>query len=63
MLLQRTDSLPASDQWLYEPKLDGYWAIAVKRQGTISLRSRNDKDFKARYPAVVKALANCRPTP
>ena len=56
MLLLRTDSLPSGDQWLYELKLDGYRAIAFKRNGDVSLRSRNDNDFNARYPAVVKAL-------
>ena len=49
--------LPSSDQWLYELKLDGYRAIAFKREGTLHLRSRNNKDFSARYPAVVTALA------
>ena len=57
MLLLRTDSLPDSDRWLYELKLDGYRAIAFKRDGVVHLRSRNDNDFSGRYPAVVKALA------
>ena len=61
MLLLRTDTLPDSDRWLYELKLDGYRAIAFKRggrwRGTVHLRSRNDNDFNARYPSVVKALA------
>jgi DNA ligase D-like protein (predicted ligase) len=57
MLLLRTDSLPSADHWLYELKLDGYRAIAFKRNGAIHLRSRNDNDFNLRYPAVVKALA------
>ena len=57
MLLLRTDTLPSGDQWLYELKLDGYRAIAFKRAGTVHLRSRNDNDFAARYPGVVKALA------
>jgi DNA ligase D-like protein (predicted ligase) len=56
MLLLRTDSLPSGEQWLYELKLDGYRAIAFKRNGEVSLRSRNDNDFNQRYPAVVKAL-------
>src|SRR3954470_13490152 len=56
MLLLRTDSLPSGDQWLYELKLDGYRAIAFKRNGDVSLRSGNDNDFNSRYPAVVKAL-------
>jgi DNA ligase D-like protein (predicted ligase) len=56
MLLLRTDSLPSGEQWLYELKLDGYRAIAFKRSGAVHLRSRNDNDFNARYPAVVEAL-------
>jgi DNA ligase D-like protein (predicted ligase) len=57
MLLLRTDSLPVGHQWLYELKLDGYRAIAFKRNGAVHLRSRNDNDFNLRYPAVVDALA------
>jgi ATP-dependent DNA ligase len=41
-------------------KLDGYRALAIKNGGKIHLRSRNDNDFNARYPGIVKALA---PTP
>ena len=57
MLLLRTEMLPRGEQWLYELKLDGYRAIAFKRSDTVHLRSRNDNDFSARYPGVVKALA------
>ena len=57
MLLQQTDALPEGPEWLYELKLDGYRAIALVRGGTVSLRSRNDKDFAGRYPAVVEALS------
>lgn len=56
MLLLRTDSLPSGGDWLYELKLDGYRAIAFKRNGTTHLRSRNDNDFNTRYPKVVEAL-------
>jgi bifunctional non-homologous end joining protein LigD len=62
MLLLRTDSLPAGEQWLYELKLDGYRAIAVKRDGTVHLRSQNDNDFNVRYPAVVKRSPSYRTT-
>jgi DNA ligase D-like protein (predicted ligase) len=57
MLLLRTESLPSGQQWLYELKLDGYRAIAFKRNGAVHLRSRNDNDFNTRYPAVVESLA------
>jgi DNA ligase D-like protein (predicted ligase) len=56
MLLLRTESLPSGEQWVYELKLDGYRAIAFKRDGAVCLRSRNDKDFNLRYPAVVQGL-------
>src|SRR3954466_9686469 len=56
MLLLRAESLPSGEQWSYELKLDGYRAIAFKRNGAVHLRSRNDNDFNGRYPGVVQAL-------
>jgi DNA ligase D-like protein (predicted ligase) len=57
MLLLRTEKLPDGPQWQVELKLDGYRALAIKSSGKVHLRSRNDNDFNARYPGVVKALA------
>src|SRR4051794_16251496 len=57
MLLLRTEKLPEGADWLYELKLDGYRTIAYKSGGKVHLRSRNDHDFGAKYPAIVKALA------
>jgi bifunctional non-homologous end joining protein LigD len=56
MLLLRTETLPEGREWLYEIKLDGYRALAIKTGGKIQLRSRNDNDFSHRYPAIVHAL-------
>src|ERR1017187_844729 len=56
MLLQRADALPEGDVWLYELKLDGFRAKAIKSDGRVPLRSRNDKDFSTKYPAIVQAL-------
>jgi bifunctional non-homologous end joining protein LigD len=58
MLLLRKDRLPEGPEWLYELKLDGYRALAIRTGGRVVLRSRNDNDFNARYPSIVKALAN-----
>jgi bifunctional non-homologous end joining protein LigD len=57
MLLLRTAKLPQGTNWAYEVKLDGYRAIAFKSGGRVHLRSRNNKDFNGRYPAIVKALS------
>jgi DNA ligase D-like protein (predicted ligase) len=57
MLLVPSRTLPEGANWAYELKLDGYRALAVKTTGKVHLRSRNNKDFNARYPAVVNALA------
>lgn len=56
MPLLATSSLPEGDDWAYELKLDGYRAIAFKSNGKVHLRSRNNKDFTLRYPAIAKAL-------
>jgi bifunctional non-homologous end joining protein LigD len=58
MLLLPTTALPEGPAWSYELKLDGFRALAVKSDGSIRLRSRNDKDFNRRYPGVVRGLAN-----
>src|SRR5437667_11333186 len=57
MLLQRTETLPEGADWLYELKLDGYRALAIKTAGRVLFRSRNDNDFGARFPGIAKALA------
>jgi bifunctional non-homologous end joining protein LigD len=56
MLLVRTEKLPEGQDWLYELKLDGYRSIAFKTGRKVHLRSRNNKDFNATYPDIVKAL-------
>ena len=57
MLLLRTEKLPEGSEWLYQLKVDGYRAVAYKKDGKLYLRSRNDNDFAVRYASIVRALA------
>lgn len=42
--------------WLFEPKWDGYRAIADVRNGKAELYSRNHLSFNKDYPSIVKAV-------
>ena len=57
MLLQRRERLPEGADWMYEIELDGYRAPAIKTEGKVLRRSRDDNDFTLSYPGIVKALA------
>ncbi len=58
MLLLKTDMLPDDQgRWEFQLKFDGYRAIAFKTSDRVHLRSRNNKDFSGRYPAIVTGLA------
>jgi bifunctional non-homologous end joining protein LigD len=54
-------SLPQSGDWLYELKLDGYRALAIRGSSNVSLLSRNGNDFTDRFPAVVEGLRQLKP--
>src|SRR5215469_6884380 len=56
MLLLSTEKLPQGPDWLYEIKLDGYRALAIKTGGRVQLRSRNDNELSARYAPITAPL-------
>ncbi len=45
------------DEWVFERKLDGLRAIAVRDGSSVELWSRNHLSFTRRFPGVVAALA------
>jgi bifunctional non-homologous end joining protein LigD len=58
MLLLKTEALPDdATRWAYQLKVDGYRSMAFRSKGAVHLRSRNDNDFAARYPGILKGLA------
>src|SRR5260370_39746003 len=50
--------LPAGAQWVWEIKLDGYRAIAIRRGRSITLFSRREKALDKKFPYIVEALAD-----
>lgn len=50
--------LREGSEWVYEVKLDGYRAIAVRSGDKVSLFSRRRKSFNRQYPHIVEALSD-----
>jgi bifunctional non-homologous end joining protein LigD len=57
MQAKLVDQLPSGKDWLYELKLDGNRALAIKVEGRVQLISRNQKDLTRAYPEIVNAIA------
>ena len=58
MLATLVDPAPLPDGWIYEPKLDGVRAMALRDGDDIRLYSRNQLRIDANYPEVVARLAD-----
>lgn len=47
----------SDDDWVYERKLDGERCLAFVREGSVSLKSRNQKDLNETYPEIAGWLS------
>ncbi|HUS09769.1 MAG TPA: hypothetical protein VMZ30_04815 [Pyrinomonadaceae bacterium] len=56
MLAKTVEQLPAKGDWLYEVKLDGYRALAMKKRGTLTLFSRRGNNLNKRCPVISTAF-------
>jgi bifunctional non-homologous end joining protein LigD len=63
MLATLTEELPAGEGWEFEPKWDGYRAVAYVHGGEAKLVSRNGNDLTQRFGPVAKELVKALRTP
>jgi bifunctional non-homologous end joining protein LigD len=63
MLATVAERLPHGADWLFEPKWDGYRALAYVRDTEVELRSRRGNDLTERFSAVARALPRALRTP
>ena len=56
MLATLTDAPFDDEAWWFEPKLDGYRALAFLQDGKVKLRSRRGLDLTGKFPAVAASL-------
>jgi bifunctional non-homologous end joining protein LigD len=63
MLATLTEELPRGEGWLFEPKWDGYRALAYVRGGEAKLVSRRGNDLTQRFALVAKELPKALRTP
>jgi DNA ligase D-like protein (predicted ligase) len=57
MLATLTKNYFSNDDWLYEHKFDGERCLAFKKNGVVTLKSRNNNILNGQYPELVTALA------
>ena len=50
--------LPSGPDWIYQVKLDGYRAIAVKARGKATLFSRRRNSLNRKFPTIAEALTS-----
>jgi bifunctional non-homologous end joining protein LigD len=57
MLASSSATIPSGDEWVYEPKWDGFRALAWVQGGDAHLASRNGNNLTSRFPQLARALA------
>jgi|SRR5579871_118517 len=61
MLAKRVDELPAGENWLFEPKWDGFRALVFRDRDAIEIQSRDEKSLNRYFPELVEALQSQLP--
>jgi ATP-dependent DNA ligase len=61
MLAKRVDEIPEGDQFIFEPKWDGFRSLIFRDRDELLIQSRDQKSLNRYFPELVRELANQLP--
>jgi ATP-dependent DNA ligase len=61
MLAKRVDELPPGDDWIFEPKWDGFRALVFRDGDEILIQSRDEKPLDRYFPELLQPLRMALP--
>src|SRR6201993_2782135 len=61
MLAKRVDALPDGEDWIFEPKWDGFRALVFRDKDEILIQSRDEKPLNRYFPELLPPLQEALP--
>ena len=61
MLAKRVETLPAGNEWIFEPKWDGFRALVFRDHDEIYIQSRDEKPLNRYFPDLLDPLRSALP--
>lgn len=61
MLAKRVDDLPPGDEWIFEPKWDGFRALIFRDGDEVFIQSRDEKPLNRYFPELIEPLKAALP--
>lgn len=61
MLAKRVEELPTGDEWIFEPKWDGFRAIIFRDEDEVFIQSRDEKPLNRYFPDLLDPLRSALP--
>jgi ATP-dependent DNA ligase len=61
MLAKRVEELPAGNQWIFEPKWDGFRALVFRDEDEIFIQSRDEKPLNRYFPELLEPMRSTLP--
>lgn len=61
MLAKRVDDLPEGEEWIFEPKWDGFRALVFRDHDEVLIQSRDEKSLNRYFPELIPPLLKTLP--